>query len=235
MYLSIEASSLVSSVAVGTKDKLVGEITMQASLTHSEQLLVHIDRLLTMAEVDKKQLKGIVVSIGPGSFTGLRIGLGTAKAMAYGLGIPIVGIMTMEAMAYNVEGRKERIVIFIDAQKNNVYEAIYQWNDGTLHCLQEPTVKYIEDALEELSQSEEQTVFLGDGALLEKEAIEAYEMFHLASPATLIPRSASLLQAGVKRFENDDVDQVMTLVPFYMRRSEAEVLWDKRHGKEGTR
>ena len=81
MWLGIETSSLVSSVALMDEHNLIGELTIQAGLTHSEQLVPHIDMLLRASQVERNELKGIVVSIGPGSFTGLRIGMGTAKAM----------------------------------------------------------------------------------------------------------------------------------------------------------
>ena len=83
MWLGIETSSLVSSVALMDEHNLIGELTIQAGLTHSEQLIPHIDMLLRASQVKKNELKGIIVSIGPGSFTGLRIGMGTAKAIAY--------------------------------------------------------------------------------------------------------------------------------------------------------
>ena len=96
MWLGIETSSLVSSVALMDETNLIGELTIQAGLTHSEQLIPHIDMLLRASQVKKNELKGIIVSIGPGSFTGLRIGMGTAKAMAYALQIPWSSHRTME-------------------------------------------------------------------------------------------------------------------------------------------
>ena len=102
MWLGIETSSLVSSVALMDETNLIGELTIQAGLTHSEQLIPHIDMLLRASQVKKNELKGIIVSIGPGSFTGLRIGMGTAKAMAYALQIPLYGVMTMDSLAHNV-------------------------------------------------------------------------------------------------------------------------------------
>ena len=91
MWLGIETSSLVSSVALMDEHNLIGELTIQAGLTHSEQLVPHIDMLLRASQVERNELKGIVVSIGPGSFTGLRIGCAVANTLADGLGMPIVG------------------------------------------------------------------------------------------------------------------------------------------------
>lgn len=101
MYLGIETSSAVSSVALMDTTKLVGELTVQAGLTHSEQLVPHIELLMQQSGVAKSDIEGIAVSIGPGSFTGLRIGLGTAKALAYAWQVPLLGVMTMDVLAHN--------------------------------------------------------------------------------------------------------------------------------------
>ena len=110
MWLGIETSSLVSSVALMDEHNLIGELTIQAGLTHSEQLIPHIDMLLRASQVKKNELKGIIVSIGPGSFTGLRIGMGTAKAMAYALQIPL--LMLRKSMY---------MLVYIDMKITNWY------------------------------------------------------------------------------------------------------------------
>lgn len=232
MYLSIETSSLVSSIALGNEKVLKGEITIQASLTHSEQLVPHINELLKMCNITKKDLKGIIVSIGPGSFTGLRIGLATAKAMAYGLRIPIVGIMTMRAMAYNAMFADRLIAVWIDAQKNNIYQALYRWYGDKLEEVASPEVKDFDEALGELVARDEDILFMGDGAYYDRDEIEQTSpLFKVAPSAIAIPRGQSLLQAGIKRLNRGEFDDLMTIVPFYLRRSEAEVLWDKKYGK----
>ena len=97
--LSIDTSSQVSSVSVLSAECVAAEISMQGALTHSETLMPHIETALAMARVKKDELDGIAVSIGPGSFTGLRIGLASAKMIAYGLHIPLIAVPTLEALA----------------------------------------------------------------------------------------------------------------------------------------
>ena len=147
MWLGIETSSLVSSVALMDESCLIGELTIQAGLTHSEQLVPHIDMLLRTCQVEKSELKGIMVSIGPGSFTGLRIGMGTAKAMAYALQIPLYGVMTMDSLARNVAYTDRTICTVIDAQKKHVYAGIYKYDDNELVCKEEPFVIAANDLL----------------------------------------------------------------------------------------
>ena len=129
--LAIDTATMVSSVAVADEKKLLGELTVQTRLTHSETLLPHIQQVLKMAGVAKNQLKAVAVSLGPGSFTGLRIGLGAAKAIAYGLNIPIIGVPTTEALAWHYPVPGIVTIPFIDAQKGNVYSGIYAWQDSS--------------------------------------------------------------------------------------------------------
>ena len=163
MWLGIETSSLVSSVALMDEHNLIGELTIQAGLTHSEQLIPHIDMLLRASQVKKNELKGIIVSIGPGSFTGLRIGMGTAKAMAYALQIPLYGVMTMDSLARNVSYTNRTICTVIDAQKKHVYAGLYRYENNKLVCKEEPFVIAASDLLDKFRETKEEVLFLGDG------------------------------------------------------------------------
>ncbi len=110
MLLAIDTSSLVLSCALAEKDRLVAEWTVQKRLTHSEQLIPHLDAMMKEAGVSKEDITAIAVSIGPGSFTGLRIGLATAKMAAYIWKVPIVGVDTLESLARNMEGAEAFIL-----------------------------------------------------------------------------------------------------------------------------
>ena len=104
LIVSLDTSSQVSSVAVLSEERVAAEVSMQGALTHSETLMPHIELALQMARAKKTELDGIVVSIGPGSFTGLRIGLAAAKMMAYALNIPMICVPTLEALACHYAG-----------------------------------------------------------------------------------------------------------------------------------
>lgn len=230
MYLGIETSSAVSSIALADEHSFVGELTVSAGLTHSEQLVPHIEGLMKQCNITPADIAGIAVSIGPGSFTGLRIGMGTAKAMAYALNIPLVGIMTMDALAYNFYNSQHRIGILIDAQKKNVYEARYHWEEEQLICDQLPQVRARSEVIEELSQGTDITMVAGDGAVKAATAIEeAGGSIALAPLLLRMPKASSLLMAAIPHFTAGDTTDAMTLLPYYIRRSEAEVLWEKKH------
>ena len=205
MWLGIETSSVVSSVAVMNESQLLGEITIQAGLTHSEQLVPHIQALLEMTRVEKADLKGIVVASGPGSFTGLRIGMGTAKAMAYALHIPLYGVMTMDGLARNIPYTTDTICTVIDAQKKHVYAALYTYDGAHLQVKEEP--------------------FVVEAASL----VEDDELLIIGDPIYCIPKASSLLLSARSMIERGESADPMDMVPYYIRRSEAEVLWEEKH------
>ena len=151
--LALDTSTLVSSVAVADTDKLLAELTLETRLTHSETLMPHIEQVLAMADIDKTKLAGVAVSIGPGSFTGLRIGLASAKGMAYALDIPLIGVPTMEALACQCPVPGIYAVPLIDAQKGNAYMAVYRWEDGQLVEQQAVEVLSVDDCLDRIAES----------------------------------------------------------------------------------
>lgn len=230
MWLGIETSSLVSSVALMDKKSLIGELTIQAGLTHSEQLIPHIDMLLRASQVKMNELNGIIVSIGPGSFTGLRIGMGTAKAMAYALQIPLYGVMTMDSLAHNVANTDRTICTIIDAQKKHVYAGLYRYENNELVCKEEPFVIAASDLLEKFRENKEAVLFLGDGIKrIEKLLDESDTNLTILDISQCIPKASSLLIAGREFIERKETSDPMDMVPYYIRRSEAEVLWEERH------
>ena len=230
MWLGIETSSLVSSVALMDEHNLIGELTIQAGLTHSEQLVPHIDMLLRASQVERNELKGIVVSIGPGSFTGLRIGMGTAKAMAYALQTPLYGVMTMDSLARNVSYTDRTICTVIDAQKKHVYAGIYQYEGNELVCKEEPFVIPASDLLDRFRANEDKVLFLGDGIIrIEKLLEDGDTNLTILDISQRIPKASSLLLAGRKLIDGNEVSDPMDMVPYYIRRSEAEVLWEERY------
>ena len=234
--LAIETATLVSSVAVADEGKLSAELTMQARLTHSETLMPHIEQVLRMAAVKKEELAGIAVSIGPGSFTGLRIGLAAAKAMAYTLGLPIVGVSTLKALAYHVPVPGVRIVSLLDAQKGNAYVESYRWEQGTLSVVDAVEVAKVTDIVAHCARIAESVLLTGD--VVQKTISGKMERPAgvMTAPANvLMPRAACVAMLGLAEFKAGHQDNVMAIEPVYIRRSEAEVLWEKRHPEEAGR
>ena len=235
--LSIDTSSQVSSVSVLSAECVAAEISMQGALTHSETLMPHIETALAMARVKKDELDGIAVSIGPGSFTGLRIGLASAKMMAYALHIPLIAVPTLEALAHHCVCEGVRLVPMMDAQKGNVYVQEFTWRaDGdalTLHEESSLAILTLAEVIPGLSKTEQPVLLLGD-AMQRKVNVELPVNVRLAPIHARMPRAACVGLAALTRLARGETDDPVTAVPLYLRRSEAEVLWEKRHGTEGA-
>ena len=230
--LAIDTSTQVSSVAVVSDGKLAAELTMQAKLTHSETLLPHIEEVLGMANQKKEELEGIAVSLGPGSFTGLRIGLATAKAMAYALQLPIVGVPTLRALAWHFPMEGFQLLPMIDAQKGNVYVERYMWEHGKLLRKTEVQVLPVEEVIRRTEELPGTVVLMGDVISKRIEGKQTLPMRVMLAPLHLrMPRAANVALCGLELLKEGKTGNVMDMEPVYIRRSEAEVLWEKRHGK----
>ncbi len=229
MLLAIDTSSLVLSCALAEKDKLVAEWTVQKRLTHSEQLLPHMDEMMKEAGVEKKDITAIAVSIGPGSFTGLRIGLATAKMASYIWNVPIVGVDTLEALAWNMAKGDVFALPLMDAQRGNVYAALYGafediWKEAPAE------VAPIDEVIAAAVKHGGPVVALGECADKYKEKLLAAGI-RVAPPQSRLCRAGSVAVAGFAKLERGEAEDPLKILPNYIRRSEAEVLWEQLHGK----
>lgn len=227
MLLAIDTSSLVLSCALAEEDRLVAEWTLQKRLTHSEQLIPAMDALLAGAGVSKEEITAVACSVGPGSFTGLRIGLATAKFCARIWGVPLLGVDTLEALAWNLAGADAFILPLMDAQRGNVYAALYGAFEKL--WLEKPAAAApIGDVIAAAVSHGGTILAAGEGADLHKEKLLAAGI-RLAPPQSRCARAGSVARAAFAKWARGETDDPMTLVPNYIRRSEAEVLWEQRH------
>ena len=231
LILSIDTSTLVSSVAVASEEKLLAELTTQTRLTHSETLLPHIAEVLKLAGIERQQLDAVAISIGPGSFTGLRIGLAAAKAICYALNIPLVTIPTLEVLAARFPIAETKICAMLDAQKGNAYRAIYEWQNGIMHCRKELAVLSVSDILAECTAANDPIILTGDIVQKKSAAWQLPPLVTIAPPALVMPRAAEVAFLGLERLQRGETDNLMNAEPLYVRRSEAEVLWEARQKK----
>ncbi len=231
LILALDTSTLVSSVALVEPGKVIAELNQETRLTHSEMLMPHIEDVLKRAEKTVQDISAIAVSIGPGSFTGLRIGLATAKTMAYTRGVPSIGISTLESLAWNCPVEGVNLVPMLDAQKGNVYTARYRYDGTRMIESEAASVKSYNEAVADLAALGEPCRLFG-----ERKTVRAPEELpaniRMASPHLFTARAASVALAVMDRFLRGESDDVMQLEPLYIRRAEAEVLWEKRHGKK---
>lgn len=216
--LGIETATRAASVAVLFDGKLLAETIRETPQSFSETLMPQVEEVINVSGAFEK-LDAVAVSIGPGSFTGLRIGLATAKALVYAWGIKIIGVPTLQALAYNFPSAK--VLPLIDAQKNRAYCQLFE----RFAPLSELEIKPIDEAVTMAGQLDGEFFLCGD--VLHKIKVPLPANVRLAPPNLKMPRASSV---AICAEALGKVDNVMNLEPLYVRRSEAEVLWEKRHG-----
>lgn len=233
--LAIDTATQVSSVAIAQPGRLQAEITLQARLTHSETLMPHIQQVLDMADTKAVDLEGIAISIGPGSFTGLRIGLATAKAMCYALDKPLVTVSTLAALACHLPLPGICLLPLIDAQKGNAYYARYRWENGGLVAEDEVSVGATADIVAGCAAEKRPVILLGDVTQRRIAGrMELPDNVTIAPAHELMPRAACVAMLGLRELAQGHTANVMDAAPIYIRRSEAEVLWEKRHPESAS-
>ncbi|MEW6615229.1 MAG: tRNA (adenosine(37)-N6)-threonylcarbamoyltransferase complex dimerization subunit type 1 TsaB [Thermodesulfobacteriota bacterium] len=220
--LAIETSTMAGSVALVDDDELVSEYLLNIDITHSERLLLAIDCVMRDTMISMGEIDGFAISIGPGSFTGLRIGASTVKGLAYAVNKPVVGIPTLDAMAENISFTGYLICPILDARKKQVYTALYKRD--AKNRLKKITPDLAINPGELLKKIQEKVVFLGDGIkvyhTLIKEVLKDMAFF---APLNLrLPRAASVARLSLYQFKKNNVLDLNTFTPSYVRPSEAE-------------
>lgn len=227
MYvLGIDTSTMTGGAALLSGEELVGESLLNIRTTHSERLLPALEELLGHARVKLEEVGLISVVTGPGSFTGLRIGLATAKGFGYTLGIPLVGVTTLEAYGWQFQVFPGIVVALMDARRQSAFWQAFQ--NG--RSLTEPGHGALSDILDWCAANPaEPCLFVGDGAVNYRSEIEAAlpgAVFPPSSQSLLRPSAAAHL--GYLRFLAGDVSDAFALNPTYMRLTEAERKWQDK-------
>ena len=252
--LAIDTSTMLGGVAI--VDELSGvvvEVRLNVKSTHSERLMTTIDYALQQSGYTIYDVDFFAVTTGPGSFTGLRIGLSTVKGLSYATGKPIVSVPTLEALARNFPFCRYPVCTMLDARKKEIYAALFEWrDDGFIRLINEMSIR-VDRLLEKINEtlnthsdrkdalsnsplhpfrkvevggfSNGKIVFTGDGAILYREEIVSHmgEKALFASPEKMAPSPANVACIGIQKALRGEFSEPVNLVPFYLRRSEAEI------------
>ena len=224
LLLALDTTTLVCSVALGEEKKLWAEYSLNIQKTHSQRLMPLIINLFEDAGVDKKEIDGIAVTRGPGSFTGIRIGMATALGLSQGLGIPIVGVMTLDALAWAGVSFPGLICPVLDARKDQAYFALYRGGRETPVEVEAADVNGLDELCTMLSQYREPVLFLGDGVEKFRSSLKDVvgSGYQEAPFSCRLNRSALVLQEGFRIWQEKGPAPAYALGPYYIRASEAE-------------
>lgn len=224
--LAIDTSNQVLGIAIVSDGKVVGEVVTNVKKGHSQRLMPAINYLMKEVDFQPEQLDQIAVAKGPGSYTGVRIGVATAKSLAWALDIPIVGISSIEVLAYQGRFFTSLISPFFDARRQTVFTGLFEWNNHTLEKVNKEANILMEDWLNSLAQMKKEVLFLSPHLGIYKDmivdnlgdlAIFPAEPYHFVRPSHLALASI-----------DKQPDHLHTLSPNYLRLAEAEINWLKR-------
>jgi tRNA threonylcarbamoyladenosine biosynthesis protein TsaB len=223
--LAIETATIAGSAAVVDDEKgLIGEVRVDVRVAHAERLMPSIQWLMESSRTSVKDIDAFAVSIGPGSFTGLRIGLSTAKGLSYAAKKPLVPVRTLDAFARTLPYCGHMICPMFDARRNEVYAAFYKWEaDQCVKIM--PEIAISPEELMKLIKGP--VVIMGDGAKTYRELISSTLKDNaLFAPSTnMSPTAATVGEIAIEHIKQGITTDPVSLTPYYIRKSEAELNW----------
>lgn len=229
--LSIDSATECASCAVIDDNKLLGEISLNDKKQHSVILMPIVDDLLKELKLTIKDIDGFVVSKGPGSFTGLRIGMSVIKGLSQGTKKPFVSVSSLDALAYNMAYTGGIICPILDALRDNVYTALYTFENDKLVKLTDYMAIHIDELIVMLKKHNENLTFLGDAAYKFKNKImESLNNTYFAPKHLNLVKASALGELGLNLLQAGIYDELFETSPIYLRKPQAEREYEKRMG-----
>jgi tRNA threonylcarbamoyladenosine biosynthesis protein TsaB len=231
LILGLDTSTPATSVALWEDGTLLAETLVNQGLSHSEQLVGLVKQLLKTTGLSLSQVDVYACTKGPGSFTGLRIGVAATKGFAQYHQKPIIGISLLELTAWNMAGAVGWICPMVDAQRDQVYAGVYTWQNDRIQPVREDKVMSITDFMEEIVESDQPAVCLGSGTGKISGMDALSQRIDVLPGIFGMPRAAMLCQAAFWKWsEEEAMSTWMDFEPDYFRKSQAEIQMDLRKG-----
>lgn len=225
--LALDTTTDICSIAVADDNGLIAQYDFAHKMDLSRRLMPNIASMLRDSGFQLKDMEAVGVSLGPGSFTGLRIGATTAKTLAHALGIPIAGVVTLDLLAHQFDYMESAVVCpLIKVRKGEVYYSVYHGSKGSIERVSDYGAGPVKEVVSALgSEASERIVFCGDGLQESREALaQALGEHALFAPQGFSYAKASTLAAiALEKIARGEGDDPLTLVPFYIRRSAPEM------------
>src|SRR3990170_6424819 len=220
LVLGIETSTPQASVAIGSEQGVVASALVARGATYNEFLLPAVRFCLDQAGLGYRNIGGVAVSLGPGLYTGMRVGVATGKALAQALSVPIVGITSLDLLAYDVRYASKTICAVLDARRNEVFDAFYRASPGGVQRMSDYRVEKPGRLAIGIASRPEEVLMVGSGALLYRDAFEDLgTIVEMGGMAHAFPDAKSLVELSLPRLFREDFDPPDQLVPLYLRTS----------------
>ncbi len=225
MILAMDTATSQVSVAFGRGGRVLGEVRIDGGRRHAEQLAPAIAFLAAELGIELAALSAVAVGTGPGLYTGLRVGVTTARTLAQTLAIPIVGISSLDLVAYPWRTTHRRVVAVLDARRREVFAARYWPVPGGLQRDGEYTVGPPGAVAAEIIAGGDDVLLVGDGALVYAEEFARLDRVAVVGPAAAAPSATALVELACARFEREEFTTPDRIVPQYLRQSDAQIAW----------
>ena len=229
--LAVDTSATSASVCVAQENKIIGEFSINTSLTHSQTLVPMIEQVSEKTGISLDNIDAIAVNAGPGSFTGVRIGVAAVKGIAFSRNIPCVSVSTLESMAYNMLDSECIVCAVMDARCSQVYNALFKVSNGKVERLIEDRALSLADLKLDLQKFSEKIILVGDGAEITFNYLEnSLQNVFLASVNNRIQKASSIACVAFEKIKNDETISASELMPVYLRLPQAQRELNKRLG-----
>lgn len=225
--LAIDTSGTNCSVAIIDDEKIISDFSLNTGTTHSQNLVPMLEQIQNFSKIELKDIDAIACCIGPGSFTGIRIGIATVKGLAISLNKPVIGVSSLESLAYNVSTFDGTICSIIDAKNENVYAGLYT-NPTCPTLISDYVSDSIYTLIEKLKNVSRKVIFIGDGSLAYEDKLKSA----LSNNAYFVPKhlnmqlATSLARAAMNYAEKNQYITYDELKPLYLKKSQAERMLD---------
>ena len=226
LILGIETATEQVGVSLGGHEGVIATFEVARGRRHAEILTPAIEFLLRQADIDLDEISVVAVDVGPGLFTGMRVGLAAAKAIAQALRIPMIGISSLDLLAFPCRHTDRVVVPVIDARKSEVFYAMYRQVPGGLQQVAEPTVGPVEELVADLLARSQDVLCVGDGALRYRD--EILDGYHCEIGGDVHPSAAPLVQLAHARALREEWVNPWEVEPIYLRAPDAQINWSTR-------
>lgn len=230
LILGIETATEQVSVAIGGHEGVLGLFEIGRGRRHAETLVPAIEFLCRQADVTLEEFGCVAVDVGPGLFTGMRVGIATAKALAQALRIPMIGVSSLDLLAFPLRHSDRTIVAVVDARRGELFYAFYRPVPGGVQRVTDPQVGRPDDLVADLIARGQETICVGDGALRYQDAISEVIRVEFAEQWFSHPSAAPLVQLAHARALREDWVNPWELQPLYLRKPDAQINWSTRGG-----
>lgn len=230
LILGISTSTKQVGAAVGGHEGVLASSHSARGKRHAENLAPAIDFVRRQARIELDEISVIAVDIGPGLFTGLRVGIAAAKAMAHALRVPMIGISSLDLLAWPLRHTSREIVAVVDARRGEVFYARYRPTPGGVQRLGDPLVASPDDLRADLEATDSDYLIVGDGGLRYADELAGIVRVEIAEQYLAHPNAGSLVQLAHAKAIREDFVQPWQLEPLYLRPPDAEINWSTREG-----